>query len=253
MDELNVTRRGRVLILEMNRPQARNAVSKTLAHAMAEAFEQLDSDPELSVGVLSGSGGTFSTGMDLKGFARGERPVVPGRGFAGLVERPPEKPLIAAVEGYALAGGFEMVLACDLVVAAENATFGIPEVKRGLCPAAGALLRLHQRIPYNKAMEFALTGRMIPAAEADLWGLISRLVPAGQALRAAVELAEEVTQNAPMALRACKLVMHKSADWLTEESFERQEEIVGPVRASNDAAEGARAFLEKRTPSWTGT
>ncbi|MER6985025.1 enoyl-CoA hydratase-related protein, partial [Streptomyces carpinensis] len=165
-DELLVERHGPVLVLQFNRPQARNAMSLSLAEAIAAALDELDSDPTLSVGVLTGAGGTFCAGMDLKDFAAGRRPVVEGRGFAGIVQQPPRKPLIAAVEGYALAGGFEIVLACDLVVAARTANFGLPEVKRGLTAAAGGLFRLPRRIPYHLAMELVLTGRMWPATEA---------------------------------------------------------------------------------------
>jgi enoyl-CoA hydratase len=191
--------------------------------------------------------------MDLKGFARGERPVVPGRGFAGLVERPPAKPLVAAVEGYALAGGFEIVLACDLVVASRTAVFGLPEVKRGLTAAGGGLFRLPRRIPYHLAMELVLTGRHWPATEAAAAGLVNRLVDEGKAVEEAVALATEIAANAPLALAASKRVIVESAGWPLDEAFERQHEIVDPVRRSNDAKEGARAFAEKRAPVWTGS
>ena len=251
-DELLVERRGAVLIMQMNRPQARNAMSLSLAERIAETLDELDSDPTLSVGVFAGAGGTFCAGMDLKDFRAGRRPVVEGRGFAGLVQRPPRKPLIAAVEGYALAGGFEIVLACDLVVAARTATFGLPEVKRGLTAAAGGLFRLPRRIPYHLAMELVLTGRMWPAEEAASAGLVTRLVDRGEALDAATALAAEVAANAPLALAASKRVIVESADWPLAEAFARQEEFVDPVRKSADAQEGARAFAEKRAPEWTG-
>jgi enoyl-CoA hydratase len=249
---LLVEERGRVLVLTMNRPEARNAMSMTMAHEIANALDLLDSREDLSVGVITGGGGTFCAGMDLKGFARGERPVVEGRGFAGVVRRPPRKPLIAAVEGYALAGGFEIVLACDLVVASRGATFGLPEVKRGLTAAAGALLRLQTRIPYHLAMELVLTGRMWPATDAAECHLVNRLADPGRALAAALELAEEIAANAPLALAASKQVLVQSVDWPLEEKFDRQEEHVDPVRKSADAQEGARAFVEKRPPVWTG-
>jgi enoyl-CoA hydratase len=251
-DELLVERRGPVLVLQFNRPQARNAMSLSLAEAIAAALDELDSDPTLSVGVLTGAGGTFCAGMDLKDFAAGRRPVVEGRGFAGIVQQPPRKPLIAAVEGYALAGGFEIVLACDLVVASRTATFGLPEVKRGLTAAAGGLFRLPRRIPYHLAMELVLTGRMWPATEAATAGLVGRLVEPGEALNAALELAAEIGANAPLALAASKRVIVDSADWPLEEAFARQEQHVDPVRKSADAQEGARAFAEKRSPVWTG-
>ncbi|WP_293783991.1 crotonase/enoyl-CoA hydratase family protein [uncultured Aeromicrobium sp.] len=250
--ELHVEERGRVLVLTMDRPQARNAMSMTMAHQIAEALEEFDRRADLSVAVITGGGGTFCAGMDLKGFARGERPVVEGRGFAGIVKRPPVKPIIAAVEGYALAGGFEIVLSCDLVVASREATFGLPEVKRGLTAAAGGLLRLQHRVPYHLAMELVLTGRMWPATEAHEAGLVSRLADAGGALDAALELAEQIAENAPLALAASKRVLVESVDWPLAEKFDRQEAIVNPVRESEDAKEGARAFVEKRAPQWSG-
>ena len=253
MSDLRVDEHGRVLVLTMDRPEARNAMSLAMAHEIAEALSMLDDRPDLSVGVITGAGGTFCAGMDLKGFARGERPVVEGRGFAGLVRQPPTKPLVAAVEGYALAGGFEIVLSCDLVVAASNAKFGLPEVKRGLTAAAGGLLRLQHRIPYHLAMELVLTGRMWPAAEAADVHLVNRLAEPGGALDAALELADEVAANAPLALAASKQVLVRSVDWPLEEKFARQHEFVDPIRQSADAKEGALAFVEKRAPQWTGS
>jgi enoyl-CoA hydratase len=251
--ELKVEERDRVLVLTMDRPEARNAMSLTMANQIAEATDLLDERPDLSVGVITGAGGTFCAGMDLKRFARGERPVVEGRGFAGLVERPSRKPLIAAVEGYALAGGFEIVLSCDLVVASREAVFGLPEVKRGLTAAAGGLLRLQQRIPYHLALELVLTGRMWPATEAAEVHLVNRLAEPGAAIDSALELADEVAANAPLALAASKQVMVQARDWTLAEMFERQEEFVNPVRESADAKEGALAFVEKRAPRWSGS
>jgi enoyl-CoA hydratase len=251
--DLLVEERGRVLVLTMNRPEAKNAMSMAMAHQIAEALEMFDSRPDLSVAVITGAGGTFCAGMDLKGFARGERPVVEGRGFAGLVQQPPRKPLIAAVEGYALAGGFEIVLSCDLIVASSAARFGLPEVKRGLTAAAGGLLRLQHRIPYHLAMELVLTGRMWPASEAAEVHLVNRLAEPGGALDAALELADEVAANAPLALAASKQVLVRSVDWPLAEKFDRQHEFVNPIRTSADAKEGALAFVEKRAPQWTGS
>lgn len=250
--DLKVEERGRVLVLTMDRPESRNAMSMAMAHQIAEALETLDARDDLSVGVITGGSGTFCAGMDLKGFARGERPVVEGRGFAGLVKKPPRKPLIAAVEGYALAGGFEIVLSCDLVVASREAKFGLPEVKRGLTAAAGGLLRLQTRIPYHLAMELVLTGRMWPAQEAADVHLVNRLAEPGTALESALALADEVAANAPLALAASKQVMVQSVDWPLGEKFDRQEEFVNPIRESADAKEGAAAFVEKREPQWTG-
>lgn len=251
--DLLVEERGRVLVLTMNRPEAKNAMSMAMAHQIAAALDEFDARPDLSVAVITGAGGTFCAGMDLKGFARGERPVVEGKGFAGLVRQPPRKPLIAAVEGYALAGGFEIVLSCDLVVASSAAKFGLPEVKRGLTAAAGGLLRLQHRIPYHLAMELVLTGRMWPALEAEAVHLVNRLTDPGEALVAALELADEIAANAPLALAASKQVLVRSQDWPLEEKFDRQEAFVNPVRESADAKEGALAFVEKRTPEWTGS
>ncbi|WP_181311723.1 crotonase/enoyl-CoA hydratase family protein [Nocardioides campestrisoli] len=250
--DLKVTEHGRVLVLTMDRPQARNAMSMAMAHQIADALEMLDSRDDLSLGIITGANETFCAGMDLKGFSRGERPVVEGRGFAGIVKRPPVKPLIAAVEGYALAGGFEIVLSCDLVVASTAAKFGLPEVKRGLTAAAGGLMKLPQRIPYHLAMDLVLTGRMWPATEAADVHLVNRLAEPGQALTVALGLAEEIAANAPLALAASKQVMVRSVDWPLEDRFDRQEEFVNPIRESQDAKEGAQAFVEKRDPVWTG-
>jgi enoyl-CoA hydratase len=252
-DVLVTTPAEDVLVVTINRPQARNAVDTGVARGIAEAMDRLDADSALRVGVLTGAGGTFCAGMDLKAFVRGEHPVVPGRGFAGVTRRPPAKPLIAAVEGYALAGGFELALACDLVVAAESAMFGIPEVKRGLVAAAGGLLRLPRRIPYHQAMELALLGNHIPAARARELGLVNRLVADGAALDAALALAAEISANGPLAVAASKKVVAAAGGWSDDEAWERQAEIVGPVSASQDAIEGATAFAEKRAPVWSAS
>lgn len=252
-DVLLVEQRGRVLVLTLNRPRARNAISLELATALADALDDLDARDDLSVAVLTGAGSTFCAGMDLKGFSRGEIPIVEGKGFAGLVERPPRKPLIAAVAGYALGGGFEIALACDLIVADTTATFGLPETKRGLTAAAGGLLRLAQRIPYHRAMELVLTGRMMPAAEAERYGLLTSVADEGTALEAALALAEGIAQNAPLALQASKRVIQESPDWPLHEKFARQWPIVDPIRKSRDAKEGAQAFAEKRAPVWTNS
>lgn len=250
--DLKVTEHGRVLVLTMDRPQARNAMSMAMAHQIADALDMLDSRDDLSLGIITGANDTFCAGMDLKGFTRGERPIVEGRGFAGIVRRPPTKPLIAAVEGYALAGGFEIVLSCDLVVASTSAKFGLPEVKRGLTAAAGGLMKLPQRIPYHLAMDLVLTGRMWPATEAADVHLVNRLAEPGEALSVAMELGAEIAANAPLALAASKQVMTRSVDWPLDERFDRQEEFVNPIRLSQDAKEGAQAFVEKRDPVWTG-
>src|SRR5215831_11276205 len=243
---------GGVAVITINRPEARNAVNGDVARGIAAAVEDFDSRSDVSVLVLTGAGGTFSAGMDLKGFLAGDAPMAAGRGFGGIVERPPVKPVIAAVEGYALAGGFELVLACDLVVASEEAKFGLPEVRRGLVAGAGGLIRLPSRIPYHVAMEIALTGEHFPAARLADVGLVNKLVPAGQALTAAKELAAQVALGAPLALAASKRVIVESADWAADEAFDRQAGIIGPIFRSKDAIEGAAAFTEKRPPAWHG-
>jgi enoyl-CoA hydratase len=241
-----------IAIITINRPQARNAVNGEVARGLAAAVDEFDGRPDVRVMILTGEGGYFSAGMDLKGFLTGDLPVVPGRGFGGIAERPPAKPLIAAVEGYALAGGFELALSCDLIVASEEAKFGLPEVSRGLAAGAGGLLRLPRRIPYHLAMEVALTGEHFPATRLWAAGLINVLVPAGQALTGAVELAAKVARNAPLAVSASKQVIVESADWDTTEAFARQRSIIDPIFTSADAREGAMAFAERRAPVWKG-
>jgi enoyl-CoA hydratase len=248
--EVLVECRDGVLEITINRPAAKNAVNLAVAEALAAALIELDDRPDLTVGIITGAGGTFSAGMDLKGFLRGERPVVPGRGFAGLVEAPPAKPLIAAVEGHALAGGCEIVLACDLVTAGRSARFGIPEVKRGLVAAGGGLFRLPDRIPPAIAAELALTGDFLDAERAYQLGLVNRLADDGGALAAARELAARIAANGPLAVRASKAIMVGSRGWPAEERFARQMPVLMPVMTSEDAKEGARAFAEKRAPVW---
>jgi enoyl-CoA hydratase len=245
-DAVRVEADGELLVVTIDRPEARNAVNLAVAEGIAAALDRLDGDEGLRVGVLTGAGGTFCAGMDLKAFVAGERPHVEGRGFAGIVQGPPRKPLIAAVEGWAVAGGFEIALACDLIVAGRDARFGIPEVKRSLVAAGGALIRLPRRIPYHVAMELALTGDPISAERAFALGLVSRLAEPGEALGAARELAATIAANGPLAIDATKRIL--TAD--EGDAWERQAEIADPVFASEDAREGARAFAEKRPPVW---
>jgi enoyl-CoA hydratase len=247
-DAVRVEADGELLVVTIDRPEARNAVNLAVAEGIAAALDRLDGDEGLRVGVLTGAGGTFCAGMDLKAFVAGERPHVEGRGFAGIVQGPPRKPLIAAVEGWAVAGGFEIALACDLIVAGRDARFGIPEVKRSLVAAGGALIRLPRRIPYHVAMELALTGDPISAERAFALGLVSRLAEPGEALGAARELAATIAANGPLAIDATKRIL--TAD--EGDAWERQAEIADPVFASEDAREGARAFAEKRPPVWRG-
>jgi enoyl-CoA hydratase len=241
-----------VLVVTINRPDARNAINTETAVAIGEAMDRLDSDRTLVSGVVTGAGGTFCAGMDLKAFLAGERPSIPGRGFAGIVEQPPAKPVIAALEGYAIAGGFEIALACDMIVAAEDAKFGLPEVKRGLVAAGGGLLRLPQRVPFHLAMEWALTGELIPAPRGHEVGLVNRLTPKGGALDEALGLARAIAANGPLAVAASKRIIVEAPDWPAAERFDRQREINEPVRSSEDAREGATAFKEKRAPRWQG-
>ncbi|MGV9802509.1 crotonase/enoyl-CoA hydratase family protein [Mycobacterium sp. NPDC003449] len=245
-------RQGRTLIITINRPEARNAFNLAVAQGLADAVDELDGTQDLSVAIITGAGGNFCAGMDLKAFASGELPHVPGRGI-GFTERPPRKPLIAAVEGYALAGGTEIVLATDLVVASKAAKFGIPEVKRGLVAAGGGLLRLPKRIPYQKALELALTGDNFTAEEAAAWGFVNKLTEPGEALAGAVELAERITANGPLAVAVTKEIITKSAGWPEDEMWSKQGELITPVFSSKDAIEGATAFAEKRAPNWTGS
>jgi enoyl-CoA hydratase len=244
--------RDGILIITINRPDARNAVNGDVANGMAEALDRLDADDALRVGIVTGAGGYFSAGMDLKAFMQGQSPYAGDRGFAGITQRAARKPLIAAVEGFALAGGFEIALSCDLIVASREARFGIPEVKRSLVAAAGALLRLPKRIPYHLAMELALTGEPIDAERAQQIGIVNRLAEPGTALESAVEFAQQIVQNAPLALMASKEIIQKAVDWSEAEGWAKQGEISGPVFTSEDAREGATAFAEKREPVWQG-
>jgi len=238
--------------MTINRPEAKNAVNAAVSQGLAAAVDRLDSDPGLSVGIVTGAGGSFCAGMDLKAFARGENVAIEGRGM-GFTERPPTKPLIAAVEGYGLAGGMELALACDLIVASKDGAFGIPEVKRGLVAGGGGLLRLPQRIPYAIAMELALTGGRLSAQRALELGLVNALAEPGQVLEAAIELAERITANGPLAVAATKRIITESRGWSPDEMWAKQTRILMPVFSSNDAKEGAIAFAEKRPPKWTGT
>ena len=251
--EVLVHREGAVLVVTINRPQARNAIDRATSEAIARAMDELDGDPGLTLGILTGAGEHFCAGMDLKAFLRGERVELEGRGLAGIAQTPPRKPLIAAVEGYALAGGCELALVCDLVVAADNARFGIPEVKRGLIAGSGGLLRLPQRIPRQIAMEYALTGELMSAAEARQWGLVNRLTSPGGALDGAMTLARSIAANGPLAVQMTKRVISEAAALPANEIWARQHELLEAIVASNDAREGALAFSEKRPPRWTGT
>lgn len=251
-DEVLVDIADGIMTVTLNRPKAKNAANKALADGVAAAMDELDSNDDVQVAILTGAGGTFCSGMDLKAFVTGELPVVEGRGFAGLSEYTPRKPLIAAVEGYALAGGLELAISCDLIVTADNAKFGIPEVKRGLAAAAGGLMKLPRQIPPRIALEMALTGDFIDAARAYELGLVNEVVPAGTALEAAKVLAKRIAANGPLAVAISKKVVLESSDWNSTEMWAKQQELVNPVFVSEDAMEGSIAFAEKRAPNWKG-
>jgi enoyl-CoA hydratase len=243
---------GEIAIITINRPEVRNAVDRETSLGVSAAIKRIESDPELRVAVLTGSGGHFSAGMDLKAFLRGEVIRLPEVGFAGITQARLTKPYIAAVEGYALGGGFEMALACDLIVAAETAKFGLSEVKRGLVANAGGLVRLPRQLPIKIASEIVLTGDPFAASVLATHGVINRVVPEGQALDAALQLARRIAANGPMAIAVSRRVLNESADWSLEELFQRQFELTAPIFTSADAKEGAAAFTERRTPIWKG-
>ena len=251
-DTVTVDTRERVMVITINRLHARNAVDASVAQGIAAAIDELESRDDLTVAILTGAGGTFCAGMDLKAFVRGESPSIAGRGFAGLTESPPTKPLIAAVEGWALAGGCELALSADIVVAATSAKFGLPEVKRGLGAAAGGLLRLPKAMPYSLAMLAALTGETITATDAERHGLVTVLAEPGEALAVADDIAAQIAANGPLAVRATKQIISGHSKWTDRAAFEWQREIAAPVRDSADAREGAVAFAEKRPPRWQG-
>ena len=242
-----------VQIITLNRPEARNAMNAETAQALADALDRLNTDASIRIAVLTGAGGTFCSGMDLKAFAAtGQRPYVGNRGFGGLCEAPPDKPLIAAVEGYAVAGGCELALACDLIVAGRSARFGLPEVKRGLVPGSGGMVRLPRQIPHRVAMELALTGDMIEAERAFQLGMINRVSEPGAALADALALAQRIAANGPLAVQTAKRVVAASGDWAVDEMFDRQRPLIAHIFTSEDAREGALAFAEKRDPVWQG-
>ncbi|NDK88715.1 crotonase/enoyl-CoA hydratase family protein [Gordonia desulfuricans] len=241
-----------VAVFTIDRPDARNAVNQEVATELAAAVDELERRDDISIAILTGAGGTFCAGMDLKAFTRGELPFVPGRGFGGLTESPPTKPLIAAVEGWALAGGCELALSADLIVAAEDAKFGLPEVKRGLVAAAGGLLRLPKILPYQLASEIALTGEPVTAPRLHQFGVVNTITASGGALDGARELAARIAANGPLAVKATKQVLGMAVRYTDPDLFTAQSVPLDPVFASADAQEGALAFAEKRAPNWTG-
>jgi enoyl-CoA hydratase len=253
MGGVRVSEHDGVLVVRIDRPEVRNALNLEVAAGIRDAADLLDARPDLRVGVLTGEGGVFSAGMDLKAAAEGERPTFPGRGLCGIAQAPPVKPLVAAVEGWAVGGGFELALACDLVVAAQDAKFALPEVKRGLMAAGGGALRLASLLPRARALELLLTGDPMTADEAWRLGLVNRVTVKGEALAGALELAARIAANAPLAVVASKDVCLSAPSWLVAGTgWDDQQPVVDRVFGSSDAAEGAAAFLERRTPAWTG-
>jgi enoyl-CoA hydratase len=255
MAVVELERRDHIAILTLNRPEARNAISPEVSRTMATLLDEVEADPALRAVVLTGRGEVFSAGADLKVVAQGNaNDIARGKGgFAGIVTRDFPKPLIAAVNGPALAGGFEIVLSCDLVVAAEGARFGIPEVKRGLMAAAGGLIRLPKRIPLAIALELAMTGDPIDAPRALQLGLVNRVVPAGQVIDQAIALAERIGENSPVAVRNSRQLVREAAEMSEADGWRRTLELMMPVFESGDAIEGATAFAEKRPPIWHST
>ena len=251
-DEVLVTHDEGIVVITINRPAVRNAINRAVSYGVCAAIDEFEAREDLRLAILTGAGGHFCSGMDLKAFAAGEVTRVPGRGLLGIVNMPPSKPLIAAVEGYALAGGFEAMLVCDLVVAARDARFGIPEAKRGLMAGAGGLLRLPRLVPPRIAMEMALTGQWVGAERLERHGLINALVEPGQALAHAIVMARAILANAPRSVVLSKRVITEQRDWPLETMFAQQDAVLGDFRSSADAMEGARAFVEKRSPRWSG-
>jgi enoyl-CoA hydratase len=251
-DEILRERRGHVELLTINRPEARNAINRATATALSDALDDCETDDDVWVVVLTGAGDkAFSAGMDLKAFAAGEFPITE-KGFGGLTKRDFPKPLIAAANGSALAGGFEMMLSCDIVVAAENAVFGIPEASRGLVAGAGGLIRLPKRVPLTVAFEMALTADPISAARAYELGLVNHVVHGDVVLDVAIALAERIAKNAPLAVRTSKEVMRRAGELTEAEAWMVNDEAFAMIGMSADAMEGAVAFAEKRDANWQG-
>jgi enoyl-CoA hydratase len=250
-DEVLISETDGILEVTINRPDQRNAMTKQVAEGIADAMDRLEAENGLRCAILTGAGGSFCSGMDLKGFLRGEMPVVADRGFGGLTDWTPTKPVIAAVDGYALAGGMELALACDLIIANKDAKFGIPEVKRSLVAAGGGVVMLPRLLPRQLAMELALTGDPILATRAHELGLVNRITD-GPAIEGARELANVIAANGPLAIAASKAIVRNSWLWPDDEINKHQGPYIAKVFASEDAREGATAFAEKRKPNWQG-
>lgn len=245
-------RRGHILLVTINRPEAKNAFDAESSHGMQAAMDLLDDDESLFLGIITGAGGTFCAGADLKARRRGEKAEPLIRGGFGIFRRPPRKPLIAAVEGHAVGGGFELCLACDLIVAASNAKLGLPEVRHNVVAIGGGLFRLPRRMPYHLAMELALTGEFREAPFFHAHGIVNRLAEPGNALEDAVALGERLLVNGPTGLAATKEILRRAFDWTEEEAWREQGALARPALQSEDRTEGLRAFAEKRKPIWKG-
>jgi enoyl-CoA hydratase/carnithine racemase len=241
-----------IVVITMNRPERRNAFDGAMARALETAIDDFELDSSARVAVLTGRGASFSAGQDLKSATVGDYGVGERRGGFGIMAKPPTKPIIAAVEGHALAGGLELCLACDLIVASDETTMGLPEAARALVAAGGGLFRLPKRIPYHIAMELALTGKAMPASYFQQFGLLNRVVAAGTVLDAAIELAREVAKSGPLAVVAAKQIVRHAFDWADDEAWGNQQQYIQPILNSDDTKEGLRAFAEKRAPVWTG-
>lgn len=239
-------------VITINRPAARNAIDLAVSRGVATAIDELESRSDVAVIVITGAEGVFSAGMDLKAFARGERPSIPGRGLCGLTDHSISKPIIAAVEGYALAGGFEVALATDLIVASRSAMFGVPEVTRGLVAAGGALTRMAKTMPYGAAMVLVLTGDRFGAERAHELGLVTHLSTEGHALEDALAVATRIAANAPLAVELTKRIVSTAVGWSDEQQYAWQRGVAEAAFISEDAKEGAQAFAERREPVWRG-